>query len=224
MTDELSVSHDENAMKLTPQDIEILAQVDTYVQSAIEMKDISDVINFGRQIIKGFRIRGVVLAKLLYELIENWDKFGVDDNYMNVITNEMGVKTVTVVKYSHAWRVIFIDSGIADSIKQRLLAKPIKSLLLLPALIEDGDVDWQEIIDADTHEDLRDLIREKRGLVTSSATALYIRMDAISGQLFVKQGDKPFEAFGILAVDKAKTNPIVNHAIERICRDARIIL
>ncbi len=223
MSDELEVSHDNNAMRISATDIEILGQVDTYIHNAIMMHDISDVLEFGRQLIRGFRIRGIVLAKLLYELTANWDKFGVDDDYISVITNEMGVKTVTLVKYSNMWRVVFAESGISKSIKQQLLEKPVKSLLLLPALIEDGDVDWREIIDADTHEDLRDLIREKRGLVTSSKTALFIRIDSRSGQLSCKQGEGHFESFGLLNVDSAKTNPIIARAIARICRDARIL-
>ena len=223
MSDELEVLHDSNALPLSEQDIEILEQVDDFIHDALVTKDITSVISFGRRLIRGFRIRGVVLSKLLYELVTNWDNFGVEDDYISVITNEMGVKIVTLVKYSNMWRTVFAESGISDAIKQRLLCKPVKSLLLLPALIEDGDVNWDEIIDADTHEDLRDLIREKRGLVTSSKTALFIKLDSRTGQLSCKAGDTPFTPFGLFNLQLAETNLTVAHAIERICRDARIL-
>lgn len=223
MTADLIMPHDSNDVRLSEADLKMLAEVDTHIASAIENKDIEDVIYFGRNLIKGFRIRGVVLAKLLYELQSNWNSFGIDDDYYSVITNDMGVKTVTAVKYSNLWRVIFVESGASEKIKQALLGKPIKSLLLLPALIEDGNVDWEEIINADTHEELRNLVREKRGVATSSKTALYIRLDARTGQLFCKQGDSLFTPFGVLNVQASETDPIIAHAIARIVRDARIL-
>lgn len=221
------MSDDSRDVRLSDQDISMLNEVDTYIDAAVRSKDISDIISLGRSLISGVRIRGVVLAKLLYEIQTHWKEFGIDDDYYSVVTNDMGVKTITANKYPHLWRVVFVESGISESIKQRLLGKPIRSLLLLPALIEDGYNNWDAIINAGDHDELRHLIREERGDATSSKTALYIKMDARTGQLFAKQGDTPFVPFvpfGLLNVKAGETDPIIAHAIERITRDARIML
>jgi hypothetical protein len=203
----------------------ILDEVDEIVVSALEKKDPTVATQYGRFLMDGVRMSGVALAKLLYRVRSEWDLFqdaGVDDDFYSVVESEMGVDVDTARKYANAWGAIFVDSHLSDDVKKRLLGKPMRILLLLPALAGEDNVDWEEVINAHDKNEVRRIVREKRGEATSSKTALIIRLDLRTGQLTAVRGDGIREPFGMFAMDKAKTNEVVAHAINRIIQDTGI--
>ena len=199
----------------------ILDEVDTIIRRALEEHDPYIALRFGSDMQSSIRISGVALAKLLYELRHNWQEFGIDDNFFDVVEGEMGVPISTADKYSRMWEVVFVESGISDAIKQRLIAKPIKSLLLLPAYVSNGETNWDSIIGIENHNELRRFIRGERGEATSSKTALLIKVDMRTGQLYAKQGDVPFAPFGLLKLDTG--NPVINKAVDRLLNSAGVM-
>lgn len=204
---------------------QMLDEVDGIVASALERKDPTIATRYGRFLMDRVRMSGVALASLLYRLQSNWNIFqeaGVDDDFYSVMEAEMGVAPATAKKYSHMWEAIFVKANIPDEWRKRLLCKPIKTLLLLPALADEGNVDWEEIVYTSDKESVRRIVRRIRGDATSSKTALIIRMDVRTGQLTAVRGDGIYEPFGMLAVDKGEKNEVVAHAIRRIVRDAGI--
>lgn len=209
---------------LANDDMKLFKLVDDELNRAVASGDIQRLLAMGRRFGQGIRIRGVAFAKLLYGMKDNWESFNVDDEFEYVATYDMGIPKSTVYKYTQLWSAVFMNSDISDEVKQLLLDRPMKSLLLLTGLANDSELnpDWNEIAMAGSYQDIRDIVRRLRGKRTSSSSAVYIMMDSVTGQLYAKSGDRPREVFGILTLGKQKEFPEVKSAIERIIREARV--
>jgi len=224
-SNELYLYGDGEDVFLSSGDLRIFDDVDKITAQSIEEGDPRIATRLGRSLHRGLRVQGVALCKLLSVMRDNWSKFeadGVQDNYYNVMESEIGLAVSTVHKYCEMWKGIFENGDIPDAIKQQLLNKPVKTLLLLPALAKDAeDVDWIEVAQTTNHQEMRALVKSYRGEQTSSETAIHIRIDIQSGQLSARKGTGNYVVFGILNMDK-RNDPAVDGAIGRICREARI--
>jgi len=225
MSDELLNDNDD--IYLTYGDKIVFKEVDNIVAEAVEQGDPEIIMRFGRSLRKDARVRGVALAKLIWSVKDNWKKFqdaGIEDDLFSVLEGEMGVPPSTASAYIRIWEAVFANPEIPDATKELLLAKPIGTLKLLPALTTEGDeVDWDEIVQAHSKEDVRQIVKRIRGEATSSKTALFIKLDIRTGQLSAKRGDMPFVNFGIINLELAKENDTVKSAIDRIIRDSRVM-
>ncbi len=215
---------------LMDSDFEVFQQVDDVMLRAVSMGDPREATQFGYRLYKGSRLQGAALAKLLWELRDKWEIFesaGVDDSFINLITSEIGVEESTVSRYVNLWEAIFMNPIISDKAKAALLGKSMRTLLLLPGIANDEregkiDVDWEEVADLSGFSETRKFVRDRRGSATSSSTAVMIQIDTRTGQLSCRQGEGKFEAFGLLNLDKARSIPAVQIAVERIIRECSI--
>ena len=209
---------------LTSGDLQVLDQVDEVMAHSLEEADPRIAIRFGSALKRNMQVSGVALAKLLWNIQDNWHTFedaGIDDDFYSVVEAEMGLALVTIKKYTRLWDSIFANSEIAEPIKQRLLGKPMTSLLLLPALTDEDGVDWERVADAPTTDDLRSYVKEIRGSATSSDSAVFITLDVRTGQLKAHMGGKPAVVFGLFNMDRME-DPAAKKAIERIIRNSSI--
>lgn len=222
---EIDVAFDNDDVYLADGDLSIFDDVDKATARAIEQSDPQIATRLGRALHRGVRVQGVALCKLLSVMRDNWAQFqadGVEDNYYAVMESEIGLAVSTVSKYCDMWKSIFENGDISDEIKQRLLAKPVKTLLLLPALAKDAEaVDWNDVAKTTSHQEMRELVKWYRGSHTSSETAIHIRLDLQSGRLSARKGNGNYVVFGILNLDK-RSDHAVDGAIGRIIREARI--
>jgi len=227
MSSDVELYRDNEEIYLTEQDKQLFTQVDDILAEAKERWDPSVLFGFGRELRKNVRVSGVALAKLLWGITDVWDYLiennAVDDNVWDAIHSEMGVPPGTARPYVRIWESLFANPEISDEAKERLLTKPIRTLKLLPALSEEGDVDWEDIATAHDYSEMRKKVRAIRGDATSSGTSLYIKVDVRTGQLSAKQGDRPYAPFGILNFSAGDNDPVVKSAIERIIERTGII-
>jgi len=228
VSDDIMNVGEENDLPYMPDDI--LWRVDDVIYNAVVAGDPRIATQFSLQLGQGIRMCGIALAKLFWELQDKWNTFvqaGIDDTYEDFIESETAYSSVTVKKYAEMWKAIFLNPDISDEIKDRLMGKPIKSLLLLTAGARGGDFgedEWLDIIQSSSSAEVRDIVRGVRGSQTSSENAVLIQLDIRTGQLSARKGSNGFfEPFGILALDKVKTSEAVATAVERIVRDARIM-
>lgn len=209
---------------LTKGDLRILDDVDEVVNKSVAEGDPRIALRFGSALKRNMQISGVALAKLLWHIQFNWTAFqddGIDDDFYSVAEAEMGLALETIRKYVRLWDSVFANENIPAEIKQRLLGKPMTTLLLLPALTEEENVDWDKIVDAHSRDELRAYVKELRGQVTSSESAVFITLDVRSGRLTAYKGSNPPVVFGLLNMDK-QDNEAVKIAINRIVNNARI--
>ena len=206
--------------------LEIFNDVDRVIKNALASYDPTLAAYFGRHLRSNVAVQGTALAKLLWGLNENWAEFqknGIDDDFYTFIESQEVASPATARKYVRLWDAVFANPSIPDDVKQRLLTMPTKTLLLLPALADEGKANWEAIAGATDHQEVRNIVREARGEATSSASALLIRFDLRSGQLSAKRGDEIFVPFGLLNVQAMESNPTIQAAINRIIENSHIM-
>lgn len=209
---------------LTVGDLQILDEVDVIVARSLAEADPRIAMRYGSALKRNMQVSGVALAKLLWNMQDNWHAFeeeGIEDDFYSVIEAEMGLALITIKKYTRLWDSVFANPDIPAPIKQRLLGKPMTSLLLLPALTDEESVDWERVADAQTRDDLRSYVKEIRGSATSSDSAVFITLDVRNGQLKAHMGGDPPIIFGLLNMDRME-EVAAKKAIERIVRNSNI--
>ena len=220
MADEVELYGDNQDALLTQGDLMIFEEVDNAVAQAVEEHDVRLVTKFGRALHRDVRVRGIAMAKLLWAVQDRWADIGEEDDYYSVMESEIGLATSTIHKYVNVWECLFANPDIPDWVKKALLYKPMKSLLLLPAIAKEGGVNWEEILKASSLNEMRAIIKGTRGAQTSSETAVHIQINMRSGQLAARRGDNHFIIFGLLNLTVQDEG--AQTAIERIIREAHI--
>lgn len=214
------------APMFTQKDFEFLGQVDEVIQQSIIQADPSYAFNFGRALWKDGHLKGLALAKFLAKLGQQWHLFSmgdVEERFEDAVSSEIGISPQTVRKYSAMWENLFENEDIPIEYRQMLYGKPIKSLLLLNAVARDGEgVDWREVANASTGNEIRDIVKTARGEQTSSKNALYLRLNRF-GSLEVQRGfEGEVKSFGYLDVDK-QDDPDIKAAITRLVERGGIL-
>lgn len=207
---------------LTTGDLQLFKDVDSIIQQAVDSHDVGVATKMGRALRRDVRVRGVGLAKLLWSIRDNWSQFEIEDDFYNVIEDEVGLSVSTVHKYVNLWDALFANPEITDEIKQRLLCKPTRTLLLLTGVAnDDNPVDWEAVVQASDHDEVRQIVKGARGEHTSSETAVFIRLDMRTGQLYAQRGSQPAVIFGLLNMEL--NDDASKKAIERIITNCRIL-
>ena len=159
----------------------------TDVDSAIEISLLSGrpdaAMALGRDIIREGRLKGVKLARLLFEIDRIWGSFQTSDRIEDAIERDMGVPRDTFAKYSRMYRFVLKD-------RPTLAGKPIEGLIKLTAAARDGDFgdkEWKRIEMAPTVRAMLTIRDQARGVHTSGHTRLTGWVTP-NGQLELKRG------------------------------------
>jgi len=224
--DEITTSVD-LAVPVTENDLTIFDEIDTIVDDSISKGNLRSVLMYGRNLRKGMQLHGLALAKLLYRIYESWNIFvesGITDEFVDVIYAEMGVPASTTYKYVGMWRAIFENNTIPDNIKKILMGKPVKSLLLLTAGANEGSIDWEQVIEAVTHQEIAELVKETRGVKTSGVNRITIRL-LRDGSLMAYKGEEEPVMVGSFFVNVTDEHEsiIINKVIDRLVSAAGLI-
>ncbi len=217
---EIIVSGSDISPYLNAKDIDFLNQVDTVIERSIAQSDPTYAFNFGRSLWKDGHLKGLALSKFLAKLSQQWVMFqngSVNERFEDAVNAEIGISPQTVRKYSSMWENVFENDNIPDSVKSQLYGKPIKSLLLLNAAARDDDgLDWYEVGNASTGNEIRDLVRAARGEQTSSKNAIRIVLTR-DGTLKVYRGGGSQEYVIIGNLDLSLLgDPDVKKAVSRL--------
>ena len=209
------------------QDFEFLDEVDAVIERSVLQANPTYAFNFGRLLWKDGHLKGLALAKFLSKMSQHWEQFRlgeVQDRFEDAVSSEIGISPQTVRKYSGMWENLFENDEIPEDVRKQLFGKPIKSLLLLNAAARDGDgLDWDEVANATTGNEIRDLVREARGDRTSSSSAIRIVLTR-DGTLKIKKASDPdYVVIGQLYVELADDSPEVKKALDRIVDRAGIL-
>lgn len=216
---------------LTQEDMNAFKEIDDILGRAVAMGDPMIALEFGRRLKKGAALKSYALAKLMYRLQEAWNLFtasGTNDDFYTMVEDYIGNPPETTKKYVRMWQAVFENPRIPDDIKKLLLGKPIADTLLLTAGAADGSLDNEALQRAALAEDngaLKEIIRQKRGDVTSSGTAVRIyvimrdRDSMTEGTIYAERGEER-EVLGMLYPPKSELGQI---AFDRITKDMKEI-
>lgn len=196
------------------------------VARAIKTKDPAAIANHIRQLRRQGQVSGLSLAHTLYLWKDAVDKFGYDpDDFEDMVLSETGLSVQTTRKYVQMWQAIFNNPQVEAHVVAALRGQPIQNLLLIaPAAKEDGldEEHWERLADAESKSEVRQIIREVRGVRTSGNNALIIRLKR-DGILEARRGDGVYESIGYLSLNLRGSSEVIDAAISRILRASGIV-
>ncbi len=208
------------SIPITDSDLSTIDQVSDIVNRAIGQNDPSVAFAYARTWNKTFILRGVALAKLFYELKQRWVW---DVDFYQAVRSEVGIQTDTVNKYLTMYEALFTDPKMSDEMRRKLIGKGIEQLLMLPAVWrESSNEDKEALANTATRSELREKVRELRGVATSSETAIIVRYHILDGRIDCKQGTTgDWKVIGFLK--NTDDDPVVKRAIERLTEKCMVV-
>lgn len=218
------MSDDNGLVILGERELKFLDSVSDVVSAAMQAGDLTEIFTFGLGLRNYVRIGGLAMAKLLGSVHHEWDTFqaaGIEDTFEDSMQEGLGLSVSTIRKYVRMWQNVFENDDVPTNVKQALLYKPMKGLLLLTAAAKDEDFPWDQIVSAGTVEEIRDVVREFRGDATSSVSALTLQLDIRTGSLTAWQNGES-EVIGTLNMQRAEENGLAAAAVQRLIDSARI--
>jgi hypothetical protein len=212
------MKHD--AIRVTPDEWkEIVGTVDRAIEVSLLSGSPDPAMAQGRNIIRQGQLRGVALARLLYELDEVWDQFQTDDRIEDAVERDLGVPVDTFYKYSRMYRFVLTEydtNGLAIRERDELAGKPVEGLIKLTAAARSKQLkpkDWKALSLA---HDVRAMIAVRdsvRGTHTSGHTGLSLWASP-NGQTYCKRGKNgEIKQYGYL--DRGNEDEDVKEAIAR---------
>ncbi len=160
-------------------------------------------------------LRGIQLARLLYELEEAWSKFDTDDSVEDAVFKHLGTSPVTFSQYTRMYRYVLKD-------RPRLIGKPVRGLIGLIAAARDDefdDDDWEEIYDTVDVAGMLAVRDRVRGIQTSGHARIVIEHSR-DGYIKARKGDE-VEELGFLT--RKPLTEVGRRALDRMIRGAGIV-
>lgn len=184
-----------------------LAKVDAILERAIASGNPLIATEEINSLTTAITIKGIKAAKLFWGLRDNWPLFrasGIEEDFSDFVDAHTFFKSKTANRYADMYDAVFVQGRVPDPVREQLQHKSIETLLLLAPAVRDGSLTEDDLADAVvlSHKGVRDRIRERRGAVTNSSTAVYARLvqrESASypmGTIVVFGGDSDIEAIG----------------------------
>jgi hypothetical protein len=168
--------------------------VDDLIQDALLKGDPSEAFGYIRQVRALGLIKGFGVAKVLYETHANWARFraaGIDDEWDNVAPAMSGLSMQSCRLYRDTYQDLYANPNVPEWIKPILAGKSFDAQRALRIPARDNELsaeDWEQVRDAVTFEEVRDIVRgvgEPRGRAN---TALYMWLERGTGIIYAKVG------------------------------------
>lgn len=210
----------DRAIALQSAEVKELARPVAVVQEAAKSGDPSQVWEYGRALKRVGQVAGINLAQLLFHLDKDWEdrpngdqpepglatRWGIDDDLINVVQEQLGVTGGTFNKYTRAWRRLYGagegEGAVPAGLRLEVMSKPWEHQLLLSAAsVEMTPAQWRKATKANSREGVREIVKEVRGARTSSSKAIksWIKPD---GTWYARQGQGKPVIIGILRNSK----------------------
>lgn len=185
------------------------------VDEAIELSLLKGMpepaLALGYRIRRGGLVRGVKLARLLYELSEVWDQFETGDDCPTAVEKAGIAPRDTFLKYVAVYEHILLTHP-------ELAGLPIEGLIKITAAARDGDLqpaDWAELEAAPNIAAIIDVRNRVRGIQTSGHSRLSGWVDS-EGYLWCRQGGG--EIFSVTFLPIHSENPVIRAFVESMIR------
>ena len=204
-----SIGHRHDQIMSVPDEfvLKMNDEIDDVMKQATALGNPEPALDFAASLAATGYLRGIQLARLLYELDEAWSEFNTDDTVEDAVFKHMGTSPVTFSQYTRMYRYVLKN-------RPRLIGKPIRGLIGLIAAARDdefNDDDWEEIYSA---MDVAGMLRVRdrvRGIQTSGHSRIVVEHSR-DGYVTARQGDeteelgflkrKPLTEFGRRAIDR----------------------
>ena len=101
-------------------------EIDDVINVAVATKNPDYALTYGYKMIKDVRLKGVAMAKLLYEISENWSKFDTEEDVGDAVDKAGICPRTTFYKYAMMYKYVLVGHP-------ELAVKPIEGLIMITA-------------------------------------------------------------------------------------------
>ena len=195
----------------------ILAEVDDQILRSVLSGDPNMALDFGYQIMGVGHVRLIQLAKLFYELSDQWNSFQTDDTVEDAVFKALGVGEKKFTAYKEMYQWVLKD-------RPHLAGKPINGLIdLIPAAREGkfSEEDWDEIARAHDKKSIVDIRRRVSGVQTKGHARLVGLLDR-DGHVWATEGVGEREHTAFLEVD-ADPESAAGKLVARLIRNGGLL-
>lgn len=205
---------------------EFMAKIDAIINESIKEKDPSKSIQLCKFLIGTAQLSGLALAKILYELQNNWWRFDIDEAFVDFIFKEIGKHRHTVERYLKIANMLY--NYAPKDIRPVLEKMPVGSLIPIASIVSQGyqlePEDWVEFAEADNTQDVNRIAREIRtgSGEKSRKSLLSLWMDR-NGSIWAYNNNEERFFVGSLAIREAEEDDFIAKAIERIISNSGIL-
>jgi len=199
----------------------ILERVESIIKKSVEKRDAYIALEACKQLVEVAHLSGNALAKALYMIKVNWDKYDIDEPFENVAFAYIGLHKSTIERYISVHEM-YVTKQIPSDLKDRIQQLNIKSQIPIAFALKQGyEIDrenWEELANAPDFSSVQQKIREIKGKEPrSGALVLMLEQDGTINVIY--RGKTEF--VGYLNVDS--DNDAVQKAINRITKGAGIL-
>lgn len=204
-------------------DLKFLDQIDTLADKAVQEEDITILVNAAKNMLGIARISGISLAKLLWKIEKNWNRFNMDSNdtCQDFLSAELGLSSITVSRYIKVWNLLS-SQIIPKELVEKIESRPMRDLVSISSCVSQDfeltDDDWQKIANAPDSATINEELRRIKN-VEPRSSALLLRLRRNGDITAYKDGAQFF--VGYLSVDEE--NEVVLAAIDRIISGSGIL-
>lgn len=221
MKDELSILSGLD-QPLPTDSSEIDQRIDAIIGQAILQKNVYIALNACRSLIGVIKISGLSLARVLYAIKANWDKFGMDESFDDLVYEYLGRSPQTVDKYITIWKM-FEDQVVPPRIAEQLKQRNIQDLVPIANAIAQGEEitedQWERLAEAPDFNSVSRIVREDIKGADPRRSLLTISIDADGTLWAYKDGNRYF----IGSLEVKDEEEIVQKAINRITNNSGIL-
>jgi hypothetical protein len=222
MNDIEIVSPQDQPLSISKMDL-FMKDIDESYAIALQNKNVLSVLCSAKDMLTGFRLRGLGLAKILFSLQRDWESFEVHDVFEDVVFAELGLSPVTVDRYIATWRMVD-QHKIPAELQETVLSMPMKSLIPIAKTLEQGydisEKDWDDLASSYDEASVRAKVRGIKGKEPRKGSGMILTLFR-DGSLnaIIDGGVVPVGFLNIESKD-----PSVVNAISRIVENAHIIV
>jgi hypothetical protein len=207
---------------LDTEDLSILDRIDKILEDAVKKKDAYIALNACRSLVQVSKTSGLGLAKILYYIYTDWDEFGIEDKFEDIVYEYVGLHKYTVHKYVRVW-AMHQEKRIPAQFEKEIMQRNIKEQIpIANALVQGYDINednWEKLSNASDFNEVARIVREDIKNKEPSIDALRLRLDNMGAIWAYKAEQK--RLVGALNIRDA--DEIVKHAVQRIINNCGIM-
>jgi hypothetical protein len=201
----------------------VLKKIDEVIKRSLKEKNVYIALNACKELYGVGKVAGLGLAKAVYYIKKNWDKYKVDGEFDEIVYDYIGVHKHTIERYVKVWG-IFDKSLIPDNYLEEIQQKNVANIIPIANALYQGyeisNAAWDKLVDAPNDQAIRKVIREDVKDVAPRGNALQLYIDDKGTVWAFHQNKRSF--VGSLEVDS--DDDTIQKAVERIIKNSGMMM
>jgi hypothetical protein len=201
---------------------ELEKKIEAVILQAIEEKDVYKALNVCRTMVEIQKLSGIGLAKAIYLIKTNWEKFESDEKFEDIAFEYFGKDRHTIDRYL-AVQTMFVENSIPEEFESNIRQLNIMTQIPIAKALEQGyeieEDEWRKITEAPDFSTVAKILREDVKGKPPHKGSLQLFLDDF-GELYAFFNDNRYH-IGMLAVDD--NSDAVQKAINRIVDRAGVM-